>query len=114
MGICEAVVLLADAVAEAYRSLNPRHALMVQILRSATLYRDAGRLDAWDAAFSTFLDDDATSPIDGLLTSIWELGEHNLYSGIDPKTTWDVYRSVEQRLKQAGIQPPTVTDLSDW
>ncbi len=52
MALCEVVASLADAVAAAHANRNGWHNLLIHILRSAPVYRDGGRLDAWDEAYS--------------------------------------------------------------
>jgi hypothetical protein len=51
LGLCEVVCSLADAVAAKYDNRSGWHNLLIHILRSAPICRDAGRLDAWDEAF---------------------------------------------------------------
>jgi hypothetical protein len=114
VGVCQVLAELANAVAEANRPLNHRHALMVHMLRSAPVYRDAGRLDAWEGAYQDAAGDDESSPVDQLLDSIFRLGRHNLYAAFDAPGMQEHYRRLVREFSGAGIPTPESPDLTDW
>jgi hypothetical protein len=114
MGVCEVVAALAEAVEEARRPLHPRHALMVHVLRSASVYRDAGRMDAWEGAYQDAGGHVESESVDELLDAIFELGRHNLYCAFDEVGTWGDYRELVRQFKEAGVPTPENPDFSDW
>jgi hypothetical protein len=115
MGLCEVVGCLADAVAAKYDNRSGWHTLLIHILRSASIYRDAGRLDAWDDAFRDARGDkDDSSPIVELLDAIADLGSYNLYGAFDAPGTRQEYHRVLQLFEAEGVLAPAVPDLSDW
>ena len=114
MGVCEVVAELANTVAEARRPLNHRHTLMVHVLRSAAVYRDAGRLDAWESAYQDAGGDDESSTIDQLLDSIFSFGRYNLYAGFNGPGTRKRYQELAREFSEAGIPIPESPNVSDW
>ncbi len=115
MGLCEVVGCLADAVAARHSDRRGWHNLLIHILRAAPIYRDAGRLDAWDEAFRYARGDtESSSPIVELLDSIADLGSYNMYGAFDAPGTQQEYNRLVQRFEAAGVPIPTAPDLSDW
>jgi uncharacterized protein (TIGR02996 family) len=113
-GVCAVVAALADAVAEAKRPLHHRHVLMVHVLRSAPVYSDAGRLDAWEGAYGDAAGDEESSVVDQLLDRIFSLGRHNLYAAFDEQGTWECYQELVREFAREGIATPASPDLSVW
>ena len=114
MGVLAVVAALADAVKQAKKPLNRRHALMVHVLRSAPVYGDAGRLDAWESAYQEAAGNDESTEVDQLLDSIFSLGRHNLYAAFDEAGTAERYQELVQQFRTAGIPTPEWHDLSRW
>lgn len=114
MGLCETVGLLAENVAKVWQTADPRFLLLVHILQSAPVYRNAGRLDAWDEAYRNARGDNtATVEID-LLDAIFGLGSENLYGAFDATVTQVVYKGLVSELSDAGVPTPAKPDLSGW
>ncbi|HET6425297.1 MAG TPA: hypothetical protein VFG20_16535, partial [Planctomycetaceae bacterium] len=97
-----------------HRPLDPRHALMVHILRSAPVYRDAVRMDAWEGAYQDAGGDDESSPLDGWLDSIFALGRLNMYTAFDQGRTEERYQQLVARFHDARIPISGTPDLSQW
>jgi hypothetical protein len=115
MALCEVVGSLADAVAAKHDNRSGWHNLLIHILRAAPIYRDAGRLDAWDEAFRYARGDkEASAQIVELLDAIADLGIYNMYGAFDVPGTQQEYDRVAQTLKAAGVLTPAAPDLSDW
>ena len=114
MGVCEVIAVLADAVAAMHHPLHHRHVLMVHVLRSALVYRQAGRLDAWESAYIDAEGNVEPTPINELLDSIFDLGRNNLYTQFDEAGTQEYYRKLVRQFSEAGILTPEAPDLSDW
>jgi hypothetical protein len=115
VGLCEVVGLLAEAVAAKYIQRSEWDNLLIHILRSAPIYRDAGRLDAWDEAFRDARGDvDRSSPIVVLLDAIADLGSYNMYGAFDLAGTQQEYSRVVQTLEAEGVVIPPCLDFSDW
>lgn len=114
MGVCEVVATLADAVAVAHRPLHRRHDLMVHVLRSAPVYREAARLDAWEAAYQDAAREREASPVDDLLEAIYEFGRYNMYGQFDGLRTREQFARLRHRFATQGILTPVSPDLSDW
>lgn len=114
MGVLDVVAALADSVAATYGPLNPRHTLMVRVLRWGREYAEAGRLDAWESAFQDVEGEVESSPIGELLGDIFELGRYNLYTLFDPQGTRAAYQQLAEKFQRAQIPTPPSPDLSDW
>ena len=115
MGLCEAVASLADAVAARQHQRSGWHNLLIHILRSAPIYRDAGRLDLWDETFRQARGDaEAALPLVELLDTIADLGSYNMYGAFDVPGTRQEYNRLVERFRAAGIPTPAVANLSDW
>jgi hypothetical protein len=87
---------------------------MVHVLRSAPIYKSAGRLDSWEDAYQYAAGKCVSSPIDQLLESIFSLGRHNLYTRFDEPGTWERYQNLAREFTEAEIPTPESPDLSDW
>jgi hypothetical protein len=105
---------LAYAVAEARRPLTPRQALKVHVLWSASVYRDAGRLDAWEQAYANAARDTEPSPVDELLDAIFELGTYNMYRAFDAPGTLREYQHLQKKFAAEDVFAPATPHLSDW
>lgn len=114
MGLCEIVGSLADAVAATQDDRSGWQNLLLHILRSAPIYRDADRLDVWDEAFRYARGEAEPSPFVELIDAIHDLGSYNLYGAFDASGTQQEYDRLVQRFRAAGIPTPVAPDLSDW
>jgi hypothetical protein len=114
LGLCEVVGSLADSVEEAQGNLSGWHNLLLHILRSASIYRDAGRLDAWDEAFRYARGDTESSHLVELIDAIYDLGSYNMYGAFDVPGTQQEYERLVQKFQEAGIPTPETPGLSGW
>jgi hypothetical protein len=113
--LCESVALLADVVAAEYDSRSEWEDLLLHLLRSAPIYRDARRLDAWDMAFVQARGDkEAASPFVELVDAVADVATFNLYGAFDVPGTQRVLDRVVQLMQAKGISAMPVSDLSDW
>jgi hypothetical protein len=115
VGLCEVVGSLADAVAAKYENRNAWHNLLIHILRSASVYRDAGRLDAWDETYRyARSQENRSTSLTELLDAIADLGTYNLYGAVDAPGTQEKYDRVVKLLQAEGVQVPSGFDLMGW
>jgi hypothetical protein len=115
LGLCDVVGSLADAVAATHHHRSGWHNLLIHILRAAPIYRDAGRLDAWDEAFRYARGDaEATSPIVELLDAVSDLGSFNMYGAFDVSGTQQEFIRLVRRFEAAGVPTPTISEISGW
>ena len=115
LGLCETIAALADAVGITFENRSAWDDLLIHILRSAPVYRDAGRLDAWDEAYRHARGglDHSTSIIE-LLDLIAELGTYNMYGAFDVTGTKVEYDRVVSALAGQGVRIPTVPAITGW
>ena len=114
LGLCEVLVVLGDSIADAKRPLNARDLLLVQILRSAPLYRDADCLDCWETAFQCAAKEGSESPATAFLELAFGLGRCNLYADFNERETRVLYDWIVTKFDAAGVRTPQSPDLSDW
>jgi hypothetical protein len=108
------VAILADNVANARPALDPRLALLVHILRSMPVYRDANRLDLWESAFRNAGRDMPPSRENELLDLIWDLATYNLYGAFDAAGTSAEYQRLAKDLLAAGVPAPASIQFVGW
>ncbi len=114
MGVCEFVGSLADAVAATQGGISGWHNLLLHILRSAPIYRDAGRLDAWDEAFRHARGAAESSHLLELIDAIFDLGSYNMFGAFDTSGTQQEYERLVQKFQAAGILVPNTPVFSGW
>jgi hypothetical protein len=114
VGLCELVAILTKAVAKVRPTHDPKSALLVHILSAAPVYLDAGRLDAWDQAYTYARGNEPASAEIELLDMIFDLGSYNLYGAFDAAGTMAEYSRLVQNLERSGVPTPVVSELSVW
>lgn len=115
MGVTETVAALAGSIAQVKALTNPRHRLLVEILRLMPLYSDVGDLTAWESAFQGVLEDqDDESEIGNLLWDIFVFGRMNMYVGFDARQTEIAFRYIAQEFERRGVPVTPQGSLDDW
>jgi hypothetical protein len=112
--MCEVVSSLAEAVVATQSNRSGWHNLLLHILRAAPIYRDAGRLDAWDEAFRYARGKADSSHLVEFIDAIHDFGTYNMYGAFDAPGTRQEYERLVQKFRAAGISTPEAADLSDW
>lgn len=115
MGIAQTTRVLAEAVQNHLHPTEPRHVLVLELLRLMPLYLDFRDLAAWDRACLEVIGEE-TSEVDRLLSSIYDFATTNLYAAIHPKYTRDAYQEVLGAFARHRVPAPILPAdaLDDW
>ena len=114
-GCREIVKSLAEAVARAKEPEQPRHRLLVEILRLTPLYRDINGLCEWEDAFQNALEkEDDESEVGKILWELFDFGRYNMYAKFDTEGTAQAYESLCLWLSAHGVSVPASHGLADW
>ena len=115
MGVCETVKSIADTVARVKIPQEPRHLVLVELLRLMPQYRDMNGLVAWDSAFQGALEEqDDESEIGQILWEVFEFGRGNMYGAFDVPGTSRQFEWLSTWLSERGVPMPPPQGLTDW
>ena len=107
--------MLGIAVARAKKPEQPRHRLLVEILRLTPLYRDISGLCEWEDAFQNALGkEDDESEVGQILWNVFDFGCYNMYAKFDAEGTAQAYESLCLWLSAHGVSVPASHGLADW
>jgi hypothetical protein len=94
---------------------EPRHLILVEILRLMPEYRDINHLVAWESAFQGVLEDqDDESEIGQILWEVFDFGRFNMYGAFDAPRTSQQFEWLSNWLSARGVPMPPPQGLADW
>ena len=114
MSLCEVVIELADAVAEARQPLTSREERWIEQIRRIGHFHDIRRLDLWEEEVGSVAPRRILTATEELLAEIEMLGRCNLYQAFQVERTCRYYARLVPLFAERGVKIPEAPDLSDW